>query len=194
MASAVEICNFALSRIGAPRISALTEKSKAAAECNLLYNIARDAVLSDFPWNFAEKRLVLALLDDSYSGWDYAYQYPTDCLRAREIYNASSDSSKIPFIISSSSTGSRIILTDEDAAELIYTYRATDPNQYDPTFIDSLSFRLASDLALPMNGDARLRSQMLQDYRVSLSGARASNANEKQKEPPQVSAYITARG
>lgn len=54
MASEIEICNIALSRIGNSRsINSMTEASKEANQCSLHYEQCRDAVLSDFPWNFA---------------------------------------------------------------------------------------------------------------------------------------------
>lgn len=61
MASVVEICNRALSNIGNSRsINSLTEASKEAGECSLHFEACRDAVLSDFDWNFATKRVALA--------------------------------------------------------------------------------------------------------------------------------------
>lgn len=86
MASVVEICNRALSNIGNSRsINSLTEASKEAGECSLHFEACRDAVLSDFDWNFATKRVALADTSNPPPDWEYAYQYPSDCLRISEI-------------------------------------------------------------------------------------------------------------
>ena len=62
MASVVEICNIALTRIGQNEpIVSLTEQSKAAELCSLHYATCRDEVLRDFDWPFAEAR-VLSLI------------------------------------------------------------------------------------------------------------------------------------
>ncbi len=80
MASVVEICNRALSNIGNSRsINSLTEASKEAGECSLHFEACRDAVLSDFDWNFATKRVALADTSNPPPDWEYAYQYPSDC-------------------------------------------------------------------------------------------------------------------
>lgn len=86
MASVIEICNRALSNIGNNRsINSLEEASKEAGQCSLYYESIRDAVLADFDWNFATKNIALADTNNPPQDWDYAYTYPTDCLRIIEI-------------------------------------------------------------------------------------------------------------
>ena len=86
MASVIEICNRALSNIGNSRsINSLNEASKEADQCSLHFDACRDAALADFDWNFATKRLALADTNNPPPDWQYAYQYPTDCVRITEI-------------------------------------------------------------------------------------------------------------
>ncbi|MGR7394096.1 hypothetical protein ACU63O_11170 [Klebsiella aerogenes] len=86
MASVIEICNRALSNIGNNRsINSLNEASKEAGQCSLYYESIRDAVLADFDWNFATKTVALADTNNPPLDWDYAYTYPTDCLKIIEI-------------------------------------------------------------------------------------------------------------
>ena len=85
MASVIEICNRALSNIGNNRsINSLNEASKEAGQCSLYYESIRDAV-ADFDWNFATKTVALADTNNPPLDWDYAYTYPTDCLKIIEI-------------------------------------------------------------------------------------------------------------
>jgi len=214
--SVINICNLALSRIGAPSIAAITENTRPARECNRLYETVRDTVLSEFPWNFARKQEALAALSgEEVTGWDYAYAYPTDCLTALQIYNPLTNQTytdgeyvayqlvesavkikadRIKFEIGTNSTkDTRLILTDQEDAELIYTARITDPNMFSSAFIDALSWRLAADLAIPLKGKASLQQQMLAMYVRKLGYAQQVNANEGFEPPSGVSGYVTAR-
>lgn len=216
MPSIVDICNIALSHIGAPAIQALTEANRQARECQRLWPVVRDAVLAEFPWNFARKRLTLALISgETYSGWDYAYTYPTDCLKALEIYNPLTTqtytdgeyvsgqliesmvkvkSDKIKFEIAvDEGKSKRVLLTGREDAELIYTARIEDSNLYDPSFVDAVTWRLAADLASPLKGRLELQSQMMRVYEFKLGRARQANANEGFEPPGGVSSYVTAR-
>jgi hypothetical protein len=69
---AVEICNLALSRIGANTITSLTiDSAKEDRLCNLFYAQFRDEILKSFAWNFAMKATPLNLVDlyDDSSGY-----------------------------------------------------------------------------------------------------------------------------
>lgn len=193
--SVVDICNLSLSNLGLEGINALNDEVKAARQCTLKFPLARDSVLSEFPWNFAKKRQVLALLGDTVSGWDYAYSVPSDMLRAIKIYNPAGDQNdKINYEISLNDTNTkRIILTNQETAELVYIARVEDPNVFETAFVDALVLRLASDLAYAMKGDRALQGQMMQLYTRQLGLAQSANANERHKPDDRQSNYVTAR-
>jgi len=215
MSNAIDICNMALSHIGSPRIQAFTDRTKQGFDCDLHYEPVRDSVLRAFPWNFAKKRKVLALSDNTISGWTYAYAYPTDCLRAMDIYNPLQSQSytdgyydngvyvqsavqvkanRTKFEISLNDGNTRrLVLTDQEDAELIYIARVTDPNVFDTEFTKALAYALAAELAIPQKGDPRLQEVMLRNYQMILGQAQKENANEQFDVPTNVSAYVTAR-
>ena len=56
MTSQVAICNQALVKVGASRITALTDDTKQARALNAIYDVKRDAELAANPWTFATKR------------------------------------------------------------------------------------------------------------------------------------------
>jgi hypothetical protein len=58
--SVVEICNRALQKLGAARITSLTQDTPNARSCNVAYNVLRKAELRSHPWSFAIKRAELA--------------------------------------------------------------------------------------------------------------------------------------
>ena len=83
--SAVQICNLALSRIRADTIGSLTEQSPAAEKSALFYPQARDVILTAFDWAFCRGQRVLSLNAFEPLGWEYAFDYPNDCLSLRYL-------------------------------------------------------------------------------------------------------------
>ncbi len=101
MANEIEICNLALTRVGANTIAAFTDPTQEATICNSLYAFARDNVFRDHDWAFASKPLALTLLTETHPEWDYVYAYPGDCMAARRIANPYSREARnqIPYIV-----------------------------------------------------------------------------------------------
>ena len=87
MASMVEICNLALSKAGITDsiMNLDTEQSETALWCKANFAPARDAVLRDFPWNFATKNVVLSALDFDHPDGKKVYLYPSDCLNVLDV-------------------------------------------------------------------------------------------------------------
>lgn len=209
MSSVVEICNMALSHIGVRRIQSLTEATKEARTCNLLYEPLRDASLEDHDWGFARKNVVLAATSDSYTNWEYAYAWPSDCISARKIidedgsytgtsYDIDNDRSvqvgKVKFEIGiNDAKDGKIILTDKADAELRYTAKVTNSTLFSPIFVAALSLRLASDLVQPLRADASLQGLLLQQYQTILFRARSVDSNQGYEEPNNVNVFVRSR-
>ncbi|MCO7511795.1 hypothetical protein NJH77_21325 [Serratia fonticola] len=188
MASVIQICNVALSRLGNSRvIASLTEKSKEAAACSLFYEDCRDAVLADFPWGFAMKRLALAELDITQPDWQFSYRYPTDCMRLEEIYppdgaRYTTPEFRVPFETGAEEDGAgRLILTNLPNAWIRYVSRITDPNMYGPEFRDALSWRIAAEINMQITGDTNKGNEAAQKYQLSISAASALSISEAQE-------------
>ena len=217
MANEVSICNRALTHIRARTIQSLSESTREARACNTFFEDTRDSVLEDFPWNFASKEQALAELSgESFSGWDHVYQYPSDCVKAREIYNSLSQirhqrvlipggeyitevtrvqADKIEFEIKvKSDFSSRVLLTNQDEAILFYTARVTNPTVFSSEFVDAFSVRLAAELAISIKGNANLRTSLMTHYLTLINQAEASDANEGHKDPSVRNSFVEARG
>jgi hypothetical protein len=115
MSSEVEICNLALSHIKAGTINSMVNtSSEAARKCALYFGPARDAVLRDHQWNFAQKIRSLApfTMPEGYGNrFRYAYMYPVDALKVHRVYAANS-STKSEFDVKRAPTNEKIILTN----------------------------------------------------------------------------------
>lgn len=204
MASKLEICNRALSLIGAANIASLTEGTREAKQCKIFYDSCKEGVLREHNWNFAQKRTVLALLDESYVGWDYAYQYPSDCLKVIKLYDEGGDVSStalsgliepIRFEVSASNDlNRRVILTDIENAQLLYTANIMNESVFDPSFVAALVYRLAAELVIPMKGKLNLRQAMIATYQQMLPRSQMLNANEGNHKEESYNDFIAARG
>tara|TARA_R110000803_G_C11989469_1_gene321878 strand:+ start:22791 stop:23387 length:597 start_codon:yes stop_codon:yes gene_type:complete len=198
MSSEVSICNLTLSNIGVHTIDSISglDLPPEAAACKLHYYPARDAVLRDFNWSFAKRIGTLAATTEEVLGWAYAYQYPTDCLKARGIYNPSSKlaADAIPFDTSANAAlNNQLVLTDHAEAVLIYTARVTDTNLFDSLFLEAFTLKLGSALAMPLKGDLALKQGLLQEYLKFIESAKTGSANESFVKPTTDNSFLRSR-
>jgi hypothetical protein len=195
MPSIIEICNIALSNLGAGTINALDEASQEGRQCNLRYAIARDSALRAYPWNFATKIIALATSTETIPGWTYVYAYPSDCLQARKVFSEvyNDPANPVVYRVLETATG-KVIVCNISEAHLEYTAKITNPAEYDPQFIEALAWKLAMDLAVPLAGNKELREHCAGFYKESLGSAQTSDAREEKIPLPQSNSYLEARG
>lgn len=82
-ASAVDLCNIALSHVGdAGQITSINppDGSPQSLHCARFYPAARDMVLALRPWTFARRRATLTEVTNTRTEWDFAYAAPLDML------------------------------------------------------------------------------------------------------------------
>jgi hypothetical protein len=199
MASVVEICNRALSNIGNSRsINSLNEASKEAGECSLHFDACRDSVLADFDWNFATKRVALADTGAPPPDWNFAYRYPTDCVRITEIMvpgvRNPTAAQRISYEVGADAGGTgKLIYTDQEDAWLKYVGRVTDVNMYDAIFAEALAWRLAAAINMALTGNADLGNNALNMYGRVILSAGSHSLNESQEPVMPESAFTSAR-
>ncbi len=156
--SEVKICNLALNKLGAARISTRDEASAEAQACDSIYDEVRDDVLADHIWNFAQKRAALGLLDETPEftddGVNLVYQAPTDMIKLNFV-NIESAIVKLE--------GDKI-LSDTAGLELKYTRRVTDVQKFFPKFVEALATRLAAELAFTLTASRSLSSDLFTSY------------------------------
>ena len=194
MASQVDICNLALSRLGdEATVSSIDppEGSVQASHAAKFYPIARDTLLESHTWGFATRRTTLATLSiTNPSTWKYAYATPSDAVNYIAILDplAFKDTDVQPFVLESLITGDQVIYTDQVDAVLRYTALVTDTTKFSPLFVDSLSWLLASYMAGPLLKGEGGRTASIAAYKmyVEVSGnSMASDANQRKYQPAQ---------
>lgn len=193
----VMIWNMALSRLkSSEQVSSDTDVTPTANWCRLWYDHCLDTVLRDFDWPFASRRVALADVGSPSTNWEYAYAYPSDCVKVRALVVEGDRNPKPPdrYQYEIANNGSmRIIQTDTEIAELLYTARITDTTLFDPHFVSALVANLACELAMPVTGKAEYADRARQYYMVALDQAIARAMNEVEQGPEPASTFETYR-
>jgi hypothetical protein len=175
MASPLEICNSALTKLGGRRIDSLTQNIKEARLCNEAYPLLRDELLQSHPWNFATARVELAQLTSIPAfDYDYEYQLPSDCLRVIDIENPDYD---IKWEVSGDK-----LLSNEETVKIKYIKKETNTSKFSPVFIQALSLRLAWDLAYSLIQSGTQAQYWQSAYENYLRSARSYDSQEGKPE------------
>ena len=211
MATTLQAYNRALDLIG--QKGPLTSIAVVSPSCEAL-NRAFGLVLEEFirthRWSWATKRVALVATTAPAFGWGSAFTLPTDYVVAAElngedVWGKSGDS----FVVESG-----VLLTDADAAELVYQAKpiaTTTPSvtlaQAQEAMIgrmDPLAFRafctlLAAEVAPVIRNDGReLALNLMQQYQqVDLANAQNNDGSEARMERPDFrrdSLLLRARG
>jgi hypothetical protein len=183
--SEVAICNLALTKLGQEQILALTENSKAGRLCNLHYAHTRDALLRDHLWNFAIKRVELALSTTT-PAFDFAYQHtlPSDLLRLLTTNLTRDAEFKVE---------GEFLMSDSSSVKIKYIAQITDVGLFDQLYIEALSARLAAELAIPLTDSKALAELMFGLYHDKMRSARSVDAMEGTPDNIKADAWLDAR-
>jgi len=172
MASVVEICNRALQKLGAKRITTLTEDSVSSRACNAVYNSIRLAELRSHPWSCAIKRASLAAsTTEPEFNKGYAYPLPSDFVRLIENdngYNYNDNDWQIE--------GTQIITDDSAPLYIRYIYDLSDPAVMDAMLREVISCRMAIELCEELTQSNTKKTELKDDYRLLVREARKVNA------------------
>lgn len=141
MSTPVEIFNSAMDILGSATITAFSENSKEAKLGFRNYDKVRKQLLASHYWNFAMRRIELAL-DATTPEFGYAYSHslPSDCLRVKQT-----DDNSTKFIVQG-----RMVYSDSATVKIEYVYDITDTSQFSPFFEETLAHKIAAKLAYPI--------------------------------------------
>ena len=187
--SDVEVINLGLQKLGAARITALSDDSTNAREAGACYVRLRDAELRRHNWNFARKRVTLApsAVDPDFD-YDYAFPLPSDCLRLLPPAVNGFD-----WRIESHEGQSSILTNDGDSLEINYIFRVTDPTKFDALFDEMLACRIADHLCEKLTQSNTKADKAMKDYKTARAEARRINAFENISEEAPEDPWLAAR-
>lgn len=192
MSSDVEICNLALQKLGAARITSLTEDSRNARSCNTAYGPMRDRELRTHVWNFARKRVVLAP-DATAPVFDflYAFSIPSDSLRVLPPNDNDLDWQIEGGKILTNTV--RTISGGSAALNLVYIAQITDANAMDAAFRDALACKIAEQICEEITQSSDKKQAAVDGYKRAISDAKLANAIEQISADPPTDTWDTAR-
>ena len=187
MATDIDIVNMALAHL-ADEASVTSidppEDTLQAKQSARFYPIARDNILSRFPWSFATQRgsLVVASGITPPINWLNAYAFPINALRVLEVTDPINTDNNLtggwPFIVEISGA-QRVVYTNADSAVARFIFSQTDTTMYSIEFINALSYELAGLLAGPITRDRNVAQAMTQQAEIGLAQARIADANSR---------------
>lgn len=199
---AAGICNIALSRIGiTAKIETLTENTDEGRACNVLYPHLLRTLLESYDWPWARKRISLALLAAATEKdeWAFTYGLPTDCLLVRGIltgderYEKQLPSQREEYEIGNE-LATKVLYTNQEDAEIVYTFLHEVPELYPGYFADALAWALAADLAMSLAIEQRFEVGARKRADDALAKAKALAAHEPELGEEPESTIITVRG
>lgn len=180
MATALQICNSALIKLGAKTISALTGlTTKEYDLCVAQYPRLRNAVLRNHTWAFAK------IVDDAMTTaaavaldevWSYRHTLPTTVPIARIISVTSLDDYPIPY-----ERVGAYLYSNEEEPRIRYVRSYTevdDAATFPDDFGEALAALLAAEMAVSLTQNQSLRDTYLQQYQAAISQARFNGAIE----------------
>jgi hypothetical protein len=208
LVTAVDVCNRALSHIGAAAIVTSVSPPDSSAEalhCSKFFDAAVTHLLELHNWSFIVRRKALvAVTGEDQSPWPYCYEVPAGMLRllgltqegGSDDYESQEPVGRYEMI--ANDDGVVRIYSDVPSAVARFTVFQLSPSAWPPLFQHAFTWHLASLLAGPIikgeqgAAEARRCIQMANSY---LSRAAASDSNQRavasqQDNPPD---WIAAR-
>lgn len=174
--SKIDICNQALSLVGAQNVVALTDKTREAQQCTLWYDQILRTVLVAHPWNFATSREALARVDPAARGEAYSFRYPVNCIKILWV-GEEGGTRRADYQVRFTPDG-QVVSAQSPAVDAVYIRMVTDTNSFSPGFIECLGLRLAVELAGSLSADKQMQGMMFQRYSEALLRARTQDAQE----------------
>ena len=146
---------------------------------NEYYYSAKEQVLKDFDWNFANSYRELSLTGNIPMNpkFLYEYDYPNDCVFTREIISYSDDN-LTEFEVSANIAGQKVINTNITPAILRYTKLVDNETFFTSEFAMALCWYLAFLAAPAITGNRNIQSDCLNVYTSILAKAKSINASE----------------
>jgi hypothetical protein len=188
MLNSIALCARALVKIGARPIVSFADGTAESEIAGLLYEPARDAVLSAYAWSFATQQAALTRLGAAPAAdYQYAYQLPNDFLRALSA-GSGSRGRGLRFRIFRDT-----LQTDAEEVTLTYIHRA--PEELCPSYFDTVVIaRLAAEFCIPLTENTSRADVVIRMAEQELARARQIDAQQDTPNRLERFTLIDARG
>ncbi len=181
MSARIDICNIALTWLGADHITSIEDEAIEARMLKANYYLARDATLEAHEWSFAIKRFIpTRTVADPVWGAANRFSVPSDIIRVLRVeagggilggYDSLHSIDRRPeadWLIESG-----YIITNADAIVCKAIRRIEDEGIYSPLFVHAFAAHLAMLMAYPLTeSDTKFRA-MSALYTLKLKDAKS---------------------
>ena len=189
MTTQLEICNIALSYVGATPIADLSETSTEAIWCNTNYEPLKQAVLAERTWNFAEATTETTNATEA-PGGGYLYAYPAGAVRVYRCYKQILPTRRLA---NWQRQGPNILADFDGTLYIIGTDSSTLEADFPPMFTQALAARMAMEMALPIARSQSMLAGLVSMYEQKISAAAAADGSEGRSERHDSSELTSSR-
>jgi len=184
------IFNLALAHIGEQEIANFDVAGAPATQARLQYEITRDEVIHEFPWNFATRYDTATALATAPSWhWQNAYTMPEDYIRVLRIQG----DTRLDWEVADIDDKTVLMCNLSSPINFKYLRRVTNASRYSPNFVSALAARLAMELVIPLGKRLSLLDALRTIYMSKMSLARTVDSQEKTPEILEANEWIDAR-
>lgn len=189
MSSVVDICNRALSRLAANRITSLDDGTIEANECNAAFNQVSQYVQSKGPWQCNKFRVKLPQLAVPPAfGFSYAYALPVDPLFVRVLHLDEDIPGDISYQVENG-----VLLTDEAQMAILYLGILTNTEQWDSYLEEAVVDQLVSELAYKITGSETFAEKTLQYAKENIKELLALSSLQGSPDTEQSGMFVVVR-
>lgn len=193
--SKTNIFNLALLNLGVSNlVQNSIQDSPEALIMTGFYEVARDTVLEDHDWSFANayQKVSTAEKESLDPNLPFVFTYPSDCIAPRAIIDPNDNKEKKVFQ-AIDSQGQKIILAEIDTGILRYTKRVDNESYFTAPFVTALSYYLAYMAAQAVVGSGNKKNTNLQDYQLAMRKAIVTDARKNIPNDQDDSIYTDCR-
>lgn len=194
MVTDISICNKSLSILGFPPIESLTDENDVSAiVCNAAYELVKAELLEIREWTFA---VVRGIMEPSPSpplfGFKNRFVVPENVSRVVEVsdnedFNPATRG-KFKWVKEANA-----ILSDADIIYTRWLRIDIDENLFSPAFTNAFSYRLASEIAMPLSEDMSKVETLSGIYELKIREASAQDGGQGVQENITSNKIIGAR-
>lgn len=137
-----------------------------AVSCARHFEAVRDRLLQTHPWVCARASAMPALLNTPQRNWPYSYTLPNDCIKILSLTTEDG-----PETVEKWEQFGRTVSCRHRVAELRYTRRLTDTDDWSPLFESAFCFSLAAEIAASVTGEPNAFQMMEQGAQMRIQEA-----------------------
>lgn len=116
--------------------------------------------------------------------FDYIYALPSDYIKLIELY---------PNYISYRIESNFILCGESTELDIKYTYKVTNPDEFDAMFVEAFAALLARETAIPLTDSLRKQKKMDELFEDKIADARFSGSIEDDLEEIEAEDWLTSR-